>query len=72
MAKTFTCIRSKFNAKFSAIILRFCEYIQHQKLYILVSFEQNIIFKQRTELTDRHSAENKSQEKQGFHLDAAQ
>ena len=49
-----------------------CEYIQQQKPYILVSFRQNINFKQRTELTDRRRAENKSQENQGFHLDAGQ
>ena len=50
----------------------FCDYIPQQKPYILVSFGQNINFKQRTELTDRRRAENKSQEKQGFHLDAGQ
>ena len=49
-----------------------CEYIRHQKPYILVSFGQNINFKHRTELTDRRRAENKSQENQGFHLDAGQ
>ena len=49
-----------------------CEYIQQQKPYILVSFRQNINFKQRTELTDRRRAENKSHENQGFHLDAGQ
>ena len=48
----------------------FCEYIQRQKPYILVSFRQNTSFKQRTELTNGRRAENKSQEKQGFHLDA--
>ena len=50
----------------------FCEYIQRQKPYILVSFRQNISFKQRTELTNGHRAEKKSQEKQGFHLDTGQ
>ena len=50
----------------------FCEYIQQQKPYILVSFGQNINFKQRTELTNGRHAENKSQGKQGFHLDAGQ
>ena len=53
-------------------VREFCEYIQHQKPYILVSFRQNINFKQRTELTNGCRAENKSQEKQGFHLDAGQ
>ena len=50
----------------------FCEYIQRQKPYILVSFRQNISFKQRTELTNGRRAESKSQEKQGFHLDVGQ
>ena len=50
----------------------FCEYIPQQKPHILVSFGQNINFKQRTELTDRRRAENKSHENQGFHLDAGQ
>ena len=50
----------------------FCEYIPQQKPYILVSFGQNINFKQRTELTYRRRAENKSHENQGFHLDAGQ
>ena len=50
----------------------FCEYIPQQKPNILVSFGQNINFKQRTELTDRRRAENKSHENQGFHLDAGQ
>ena len=50
----------------------FCEYIPQQKPYISVSFGQNINFKQRTELTDRRRAENKSHENQGFHLDAGQ
>ena len=62
LAKTFTCKYSGFA----------CEYIQHQKPYILVSFGQKINFKQRTELTNGRRAENKSQEKQGFHLDAGQ
>ena len=50
----------------------FCEYIQQQKPHILVSFGQNINLKQRTELTYRRRAENKSHENQGFHLDAGQ
>ena len=50
----------------------FWEYIQHQNPPILVSFRQNINFKQRTELTNGRRAENKSWKKQGFHLDAAQ
>ena len=50
----------------------FCEYIPQQKPYILVSFGQNINFKQRSELTDRRRAENKSHENQGFHLDIGQ
>ena len=52
--------------------LVFCEYLPQQKPYILVSFGQDINFKQRTELTDRRRAENKSHENQGFHLYAGQ
>ena len=48
----------------------FVNTFHNKKPYILVSFGQNINFKQRTELTDRRRAENKSHENQAFHLDA--